>query len=80
MHAWEERAGEAELVEAEEAVGEDDGGGGSGVVGAKDGVGVGYERSEGGDVGVGSRMGRTSGGEGSWEVMVDGRRALNEEG
>ena len=52
MHAWEERAGEAELVEAEEAVGEDDGGGGCGVVGAEGRVGVGYERSEGGDVGV----------------------------
>ena len=32
MDTWEERAGDAELVEAEEAVGEDDGGGGGGVL------------------------------------------------
>ena len=65
MHAWEERAGEVELVEAEEAVGEDDGGCGGGVGGAEGGVGVGYEGSDGGEVGVGGRVGRKSGGEGS---------------
>ena len=54
MHAGEEGAGEAELVEAEEAVGEDDGGSGGGVVGAEGGVGVGYEGAEGGEAGVGS--------------------------
>ena len=60
MHAWEERAGDAELVEAEEAVGEDDGGFG-GVVGlAEGGVGVGYEGPEGGETGVGIRMERKS--------------------
>ncbi len=48
MHAWEERAGDAELVEAEEAMGEDDGGCGGRVGGAEGGVGVCYERPEGG--------------------------------
>ncbi len=78
MHAWEERAGEAELVETQEAMGEDDGGCGSGVGGTEGGVGVGYEGPEGGEAGVGGRVGRKSGCEGSLEVMVDGRRFLNE--
>ena len=72
MHAWKEGAGEAELVEAEEAVGEDDGGCGGGVVGAEGGVGVGYEGAERGETGIGC------GSEGSAEIMVDERRCLNE--
>ena len=77
MHAWEERAGDAELVEAEEAMGEDDGGCGGRVGGAEGGIGVCYERPEGGEAGVWSRMGRKAGGEGSLQIMVEGRRTLN---
>ena len=78
MHAWEEGAGDAELVEAEEAMGEDDGRCGGRVGGAEGCVGVGYEGPEGGETGIRSRMGRKTGGEGSLGTMVGGRRSLNE--